>query len=398
MTDAGRSARGVKVLHLDHTAAAGGAEYALARMLRADPAWRAILALPPGTKGGVYEQVPEAVPVRRLGVAQPAGVSSAGRGAMIVAAARLLWQAAATRLDRAFRTADVVDANTARAAAYGALAARTSRVPFVIHLRDLVAADALGGFGHTVMTRLALPRADGVIANSQATLDSALPYLRAGVVTAVIPSAAGLRPVEPGASRAARPTGPGEPIRIGMLARIDPWKGQQLLLEAFAEAFGRRPDVVLELPGAPLFGHEEHLAELRSRAVALGIADRVGFPGHVAGLDELLSRWDVAVQYSTRPEPLGQNVLQYLAAGCATVVAAEGGPAEWVVDERNGLVVPPRDVVALAAALERLVADDALRRHLAEAAPSTPGLLDDHAVAAAHGEFYAEVVASTRRS
>ena len=49
-----------------------------------------------------------------------------------------------------------------------------------------------------------------------------------------------------------------------MLARIDPWKGQHLLLEAFAEALGET-DAVLEFAGAPLFGHEAYLDELRAR-------------------------------------------------------------------------------------------------------------------------------------
>lgn len=182
------------------------------------------------------------------------------------------------------------------------------------------------------------------------------------------------------------------PLRIGMLARIDPWKGQALLLEAFARALGEA-DAVLELAGAPLFGHADHLDELRDRARALGIADRVVFAGHLDRPAEALARWDVAVSYSTRPEPLGQNVLQYLAAGCATVVAGEGGPAEWVSDGRNGLVVAPRDIDALAAALRRLAEDLGLRARLSAAASATPGLLTDAEVAAAHADFYRAVLA-----
>ncbi len=380
-----------RVLHLDHTSAAGGAEYALMRMLRGAVPWRPALLVPPSGRGGVYAPLGGRVPIRTGGVAQPAGVSGGGLGAVARAAVRLMLQAAATRLDPAFRSADVVDANTARAAAYGALAARTSRRPFVLHLRDMVEAEALGGSGLLMMTRIALPRADGVVANSRATLESARPWLRPDAVTAVIPSAAGLHPVPAGASRAAR--GEAGPLRIGILARIDPWKGQALLLEAFARAFGDG-DAVLEFAGAPQFGTEPHLEELRTRAAELGLGDRVRFLGHVDDLDAVLARWDIAVQCSTRPEPLGQNVLQYLAAGCATIVADEGGPAEWIDDGVNGLGVPARDAPALAAALERLAGDGALRVALATAAPSTTGLLDDDAVAPAHGAFYAEVVTS----
>ena len=115
-----------------------------------------------------------------------------------------------------------------------------------------------------------------------------------------------------------------------------------------------------------LFGHEDHLDELRRRARELGVAGQVDFLGHVEDVDALSAGWDVAVQASTRPEPLGQNVLQYLAAGRAVVAADEGGPAEWITDGVNGLLVPPRDVAALASALGRLDADAALRARLGD--------------------------------
>jgi glycosyltransferase involved in cell wall biosynthesis len=178
-----------------------------------------------------------------------------------------------------------------------------------------------------------------------------------------------------------------------MLARIDPWKGQQQLLEAFARVFRGR-DVRLQLAGGAPFGHEAFAESLRRRAGELGVGDQLDLPGHITDVDGLLAGWDVAVQASTRPEPLGQNVLQYLAAGRAVIAADEGGPAEWVVDGVNGVLVPPRDVDALAEALARLDADPALRARLGAAAAATPGLLDDAAVTRAHAEFYERVLAS----
>jgi glycosyltransferase involved in cell wall biosynthesis len=242
------------------------------------------------------------------------------------------------------------------------------------------------------MTRLALPRAQAVIANSQTTLDSALPHLRVGAMTAVIPSASGLH--VRAAPRPARE--PGRALQIGMLARLDPWKGQRELLDAFASAFPEG-DTRLQFAGAALFGHEDYEAQLRTAAVDAGISDRVDLLGHVDDVGALLAGWDVAVHYSTRPEPLGQNVLQYLAAGITTIVADEGGPAEWVVDDENGVRVPPRDTPALAAALRRLGADAALRERLGAAAATTPGLLADGEVAGRHAEFYERVLASAIR-
>ena len=181
-----------------------------------------------------------------------------------------------------------------------------------------------------------------------------------------------------------------------MLARIDPWKGQRVLLDAFAEAFAGS-DATLEFAGAAPFGHDGFLEELRGRAAELGVTEQVRFLGHVDDVDGLIERWDVAVQASTRPEPLGQNVLQYLAAGRAVVVADEGGPTEWVHDDVNGLQFAARDTRSLADVLRRLGADPALRARLGLAAAATPGLLVDSEVAAAHGTFYAEVIDAVRQ-
>ncbi|MEV8368602.1 glycosyltransferase [Microbacterium sp. NPDC064584] len=371
--------------HLEHTTVAGGAEFALSRMLEAGAPWNPLLLLPPTADLGVFEAV-QGVTIRGVGVVQPAGASTRGGTFLLAATARLLVQAAAVRMHRGFRQSDIVDANTARAAAYGALAAWTSRTPFVVHLRDMVDAEALGAFGFTLMSRVVLPRADGVIADTVKTLASAEPYLRDDAVAEVIVSASGLR-----ASRGPSTRGERSPLRIGMLARLDPWKGQELLLRAFAAAFPHG-DERLELAGSAPFGHEGFRHDLGRLATDLGVADRVEFLGHVADIHSLLESWDIAVQASTRPEPLGQNVVQALAAGCAVVVADEGGPTEWVTDDVNGLRFAPRDLASLTTTLRRLADDRVLRRRLGETAASTPGLLTDAQVAEQTAGFYRRVL------
>ncbi|WP_165391245.1 glycosyltransferase family 4 protein [Agromyces ramosus] len=380
------------MLHLDHTTVAGGAEFALLRMMQAGAPWRPCIMLAPTDEEGlgVYEALPPEIPCRVVGVRQPAGVSWGGISLQVLAGARLVMQAIATRMHRSFREADVVDANTARAAAYGAIAARFSRVPFVVHVRDMTERDALGRTGHFLMRRVILPRADGIISDTHPPLDSARPYVKPEALMSVIPSASGIR------VRDTPPMRTEGTLRIGMLARIDPWKGQGVLLDAFAEACAD-VDACLEFAGAAPFGHEDFLAELKGRAVELGVADRVIFHGHVADVDTLIEEWDIAVQASTRPEPLGQNVLQYLAAGRAVVVADEGGPTEWVHDEVNGLLFPARDARGLAEVLRRLAASPELRERLGSAAAATPGLLDDAEVAEAHATFYHEVIEAVRR-
>jgi glycosyltransferase involved in cell wall biosynthesis len=176
-----------------------------------------------------------------------------------------------------------------------------------------------------------------------------------------------------------------------MVARIDPWKGQELLVRAFAKA-SPAGEERLVLFGGAAFGHDEFPVELERLAEELGVADRLQLAGHVSDVPGAIDSLDICVQCSLRPEPLGQNVLQYLAAGKPTVVAAEGGPAEWVEDGVNGLTFTPRDVDSLAAALDRLITQRALRVRLARLATLTPELLTDHEVGNRIAAFLSEAL------
>ncbi|MDQ0644610.1 glycosyltransferase family 4 protein [Microbacterium murale] len=385
------SARTLRVVHLDHTTVRGGAELALVRLLAAEQsasehAWIPAVLVPAIDEDDVFAELPSSVIRRTRGVRQSAGGSGSSPLRLAALAARLLYQAVLTRTHPNVRTADVVIANSTRAAAYAALALQLSRTPLVVQLRDMIDEESLGALGYRLMTKVVLPRADAVIGNSRTTLAGALPFLRPGVAAVVIHSASGLT-LSLGRTRQARPAGP---LRIGMLARIDPWKGQLELLEAFAAAFPTGT-AQLELAGGAPFEQAGFAERLSERAAELGMADRVRLLGHVDDTAALLARWDIAVQYSTRAEPMGQNVLQYLAAGAVTVVAAEGGPVEWVDDGVNGRTVPPRRVDELTRVLRELADDPAQCERLSAAAAQTPGLLDDAAVAAAHAEVFHDV-------
>jgi glycosyltransferase involved in cell wall biosynthesis len=156
-------------------------------------------------------------------------------------------------------------------------------------------------------------------------------------------------------------------LRVGIIGRLDPWKGQHVFLEAFAKAFpdGGADAVVV---GAKLFGEQGYELELERRAAALGLEDRVEFRGFRDSVEEELRRLDVLVHASILPEPFGQVVVEGMAAGLAVVAADAGGPAEVVEDGVDGVLCPPGDVDALALALQRLAADPDLRRRLGDAA------------------------------
>jgi glycosyltransferase involved in cell wall biosynthesis len=77
---------------------------------------------------------------------------------------------------------------------------------------------------------------------------------------------------------------------------------------------------------------------------------------------------DVVVVPSTQPDPLPNAALEAAAAGCCLVAAAHGGLPEIVRDGETGVLVPPRDADALAAALTALAGDPDRRARLGAAA------------------------------
>ncbi len=149
------------------------------------------------------------------------------------------------------------------------------------------------------------------------------------------------------------------PQRVGILASITEWKGHRVLLEAVS----RIPDIHLDIAGTPFPGDEPFLDELRARAAMPDLRGRVAFLGHVRTAD-VLDAWDVMVSASTSPEAGPLGVLEAMAHGVPVVGTEHGGTAEYLAGGA-GVLVPPSDPDALAAALVRVLGDAELRRDIA---------------------------------
>ena len=140
-------------------------------------------------------------------------------------------------------------------------------------------------------------------------------------------------------------------------ARLHEQKGHAFLLAAACLV----PDVTFVLAGdGPLRG------ELERRARELGVAGRCVFLGQRDDVPALLAAADLFLLPSLY-EGLPVSVLEAMAAGCPIVATAIGGTDEAVSDGETGLLVPPGDPAALAAAIRRLRADPGLASRLARA-------------------------------
>lgn len=150
---------------------------------------------------------------------------------------------------------------------------------------------------------------------------------------------------------------------LAFAGRLGPQKALGVALEAVAAV----PGVTLAVAGD---GPER--ARLEARARELGLEDRVRFLGGVPrdAVLRLFGAADASV-LSSAWENFPHTVVEALAVGCPVIATAVGGVPEVVRDGVNGLLVPPGDPVALAAAISRLLSDPELRSQLSAAAPAT---------------------------
>jgi len=154
---------------------------------------------------------------------------------------------------------------------------------------------------------------------------------------------------------------------ILQVSRLQQWKGQLLHLSALRRLKSGRRWRAWFVGGASR-GSEVRLLEDMKKASATLASGRVEFLGERADVPRLMRAADLFCQPNLGPEPFGIVFVEALSAGVPVVTTRMGGALE-IVDESVGLAVDPNPE-AVAAALDRLLEDDALRARLSAAGPA----------------------------
>lgn len=160
--------------------------------------------------------------------------------------------------------------------------------------------------------------------------------------------------------------------RLLYVGRLDPRKGIDTLVRAVALL---PPAATLEVQGT---GDPAEEARLQALVAELGLGDRVRVERVLrAELPDRYRAADVCVFPSEWEEPFGLVPIEAMACGTPVVATGTGGSAEFLVDGANCLRYPAGDAAALAAAVTRLAADEALRAELARGGAATAAYFDD---------------------
>jgi len=250
---------------------------------------------------------------------------------------------------------------------YGGLAARWCRIPCVWHIQDRVSERAgplfpfCLGLGARWLARHVIVDAQSIARQIQNVVGAdRISVIWNGVDLNEFSPAVGGAGV-----RAEWGIAPDE-ILIGSVSRLVPWKGQHILLEAFARLTTDFPNVRLALVGSALFDTDAYARHLRARANELGLQARVLFPGYRQDTPQILAALDIFCHSALEKDSTPLAVVSALAAGKAIVCSAVDGTAELFQAPENGLLFPPGDVPALTERLTRLLRDRALRTRLGQ--------------------------------
>jgi glycosyltransferase involved in cell wall biosynthesis len=212
---------------------------------------------------------------------------------------------------------------------------------------NLVYDKARGGRYRLMLDHLLWWRMDYMVVNALALRDYLLqrrfPEKRLIVIAngIDIPDPAQLTSADRLAARAALGVPPQVSL-IGTVARLEPAKNLQMLLQAAKMVLERFPDARFVLVGK---GSER--ASLEALAATLGIREQVWFTGEVAHIDRVLPTFDLFVLCS-RFEGMPNALLEAGAWGLPLISTPVGGTAEIVLEGKTGFLTPLDDVPALA--------------------------------------------------
>jgi glycosyltransferase involved in cell wall biosynthesis len=359
----------------------GGSEIALLAMIgglrRARPAWEFHVVVPGNgplrqlveSAGAVCSVVPMPRSLARIGESAAIRNRWSARARVALglrlcagAAALPAYEARLRRTVSAFQP-DIIHTNGLKAHVLGARL-RLPRCAVVWHLHEYVSTRPVTRW---LMRRYA-NRCDAIVANSASVAADIGSICGARVAVHVVRNAVDLSAFAPAGPRldldnlAALPAAPADVTRIGLVATFARWKGHDIFLDALqrTSATGTIRGYII---GGPLYttsGSQYTQRDLEDMIDVRGLRGRVGLTGFVDAASAMRSL-DVVVHASVEPEPFGLVIAEAMASGRAVITTADGGAAELIDAGQDALVAPAGNASALAAAIDRLSGDPALR-------------------------------------
>lgn len=140
---------------------------------------------------------------------------------------------------------------------------------------------------------------------------------------------------------------PKNAVKVGMIGRVNNWKGQNDFLDALAPLLNEFNNLYLFLVGSAFEGQEWRIKELKQKIASLPHSNRIIFSEFRKDNYAVEHFFDILILPSTLPDPLPTVVLESMGCGRAIIGYAHGGITEMVKDGYNGKLVKSLDKKAL---------------------------------------------------
>lgn len=150
---------------------------------------------------------------------------------------------------------------------------------------------------------------------------------------------------------------PKNAIKVGMIGRVNNWKGQGDFLEALAPLLDKFDNLYLFIIGSAFEGQEWRVNNLKEKITTLPHNNRIIYSEFRKDNYAVEHFFDILILPSTSPDPLPTVVLETMGCGRAIIGYAHGGITEMVKDQYNGRLVSPLDKDSLRKAVENCIID-----------------------------------------
>jgi glycosyltransferase involved in cell wall biosynthesis len=262
----------------------------------------------------------------------------------------------------------IIHSNTS-AILTGGVVARLLRIPHIMHLREIVIQPK---WLWRILSTFAFLFSDRVLAVSEAVKDhwlkgclwrkpGKIDVLYDGIDTVCHSPEVSGKPFqkELGAKDG--------DILIGMIGRINRWKGQDYLVDVAREVILLDPRAIFVIVGDAFKGEEILVERLKERLASRELQGKVLLLGFRKDVPEIHSAFDIYVHPSTQPEPFGFVVAEAMSAGKPVVANNLGGVREIIVNGLTGFLVDPKEKTQMVEAIVNLARDRELRDRMGRA-------------------------------
>lgn len=159
---------------------------------------------------------------------------------------------------------------------------------------------------------------------------------------------------------------PKESIVVGMIGRVNSWKGQNDFVKAVDMVMDINTDVYSMLIGGVFEGEEWRMEELKSSIEKMRNSDKVIISDYRKDIANIHNLFDIFVLPSINPDPLPTVVLESMACGKPIIGYRHGGVCEMVKDGFNGYLAEVRDTEDLSKKINKLIIDKSLRNEFSK--------------------------------